>query len=556
MGGHGGSEGAGESDTVAAALTRAVSQRADATFFEIDGKPSTFGELDRRATRFANELTALGLTKGDRLVTMCETGADAMTAWFATAKLGAVWVPVNLAYRREFLRHQICDAGARIAVCDRAYLERIVEIADQLPDLKLLLCAGDADDLPECAIPIRPLDRHRGSNDVPPGVEVGPADLAMLIYTSGTTGPSKGCMLSHNYVCMWGRQQRRAIGLEPGVATFAPLPLFHAASLTALMGGLIAQTRVCLSSKFSVSSFWDEVERSGASRLFIMATMFPLLAHAPDTPAMKRCHGQIQVMMGVPCPPDIRRIFERRFGVEHVLPAMYGQTEVQRLTMTPLGQEAPDFSIGRPADEHEVAILDEEDRPVPPNTVGEICCRPKHPNVMFEGYWNRPEETRRAWRNLWMHTGDLGRMDEDGFVYFVDRAKDYLRSRGENISSFEVEQTFLSHPAVLEAALHAASAELREDDVKITVVLKPEAVVTERELCLWAIDHLPYFAVPRYFEFRDELIKNPIGRVMKYRLREEGVTPATWDREATDVTVRRRAATPNLQEVGENDRGD
>lgn len=529
---------AGMRDTAGAALARVVRRYGDEIFFDIDGEAVTFAEFDRRTTRFANALTALGLAKGDRLITLCETSSDAAMAWFATSKIGAVWAPVNLAYRREFLRHQVCDAGAKIAVCDREHLERLVEIADQLPDVKLILCRGDATALPDCAIRIEPLDSHRGADDTAPDVEVTPDDLAMLIYTSGTTGPSKGCMLSQNYVCMWGRQQQRAIGLEPGVTTIAPLPMFHAGALTALMGGLIAGTRVCIPKRFSVSSFWDEVERSGASRLFLMANMFPLVAHAPDTPAMKRCFGQIKVMMGVPCPPDIRRIFETRFGVAHVLPAMYGQTEVQRLTMTSLGHDAPDFSIGRPADEFELAILDERDLPVPPNTVGEICCRPKHPNVMFEGYWNRPEETARAWRNLWMHTGDLGRVDEQGFVYFVDRAKDYLRCRGENISSFEVEQAFLSHPAVLEAALHAAREGVGEDEVKVTLVLRPGAAIDERELCLWAIETLPFFAVPRYFEFRRELIKNPVGRVLKYRLREEGVTPATWDREAAGLDVR------------------
>jgi crotonobetaine/carnitine-CoA ligase len=205
----------------------------------------------------------------------------------------------------------------------------------------------------------------------------------------------------------------------------------------------------------------------------------------------------------------------------------------------PLGETSPDHSVGRVAEEFEIAILDDEDRPVGANRVGQICCRPKYPNVIFEGYWNRPEETAKAWRNLWMHTGDLGKIDEDGFVYFVDRAKDYLRCRGENISSFEVESTFLTHPAILEAALHAAGATISEDEIKITMVLKEGATITEHELCLWAIDNLPHFAVPRFYEFRSELIKNPTGRVLKYKLRDEGVTPATWDREAAGIQVRR-----------------
>jgi crotonobetaine/carnitine-CoA ligase len=159
---------------------------------------------------------------------------------------------------------------------------------------------------------------------------------------------------------------------------------------------------------------------------------------------------------------------------------------------------------------------------------------------MFSGYWNRPEATLALLRNLWLHTGDLGRFDVDGNFYFVDRKKDYLRRRGENISSYELEATFLRHPDVLEAAVHAVPSEVSEDDVKVTAVLAPGAELTERRLCLWAAERLPYFAVPRYVEFRAELPKNPVGRVLKYRLREEGRTTATWDREESDVRLAKR----------------
>jgi crotonobetaine/carnitine-CoA ligase len=159
---------------------------------------------------------------------------------------------------------------------------------------------------------------------------------------------------------------------------------------------------------------------------------------------------------------------------------------------------------------------------------------------MFSGYWHRPEATLSLLRNLWLHTGDLGRFDVDGNFYFVDRKKDYLRRRGENISSYELEATFLRHPHVREAAVHAVPSQVSEDDVKVTAVLAPGAELTERQLCLWAAERLPYFAVPRYVEFRAELPKNPVGRVLKYRLREEGRTTATWDREESDVRLAKR----------------
>ena len=235
----------------------------------------------------------------------------------------------------------------------------------------------------------------------------------------------------------------------------------------------------------------------------------------------------------------LRVIWKKRFGVQTVSSWSYGQTEGVRLSMVGPGETPPDGCAGRVADEFEVMIFDADDSPLPDGQVGEIVFRPREANLMFEGYWNNPEQTAKVWRNLWMHTGDLGRL-ENGYLYFADRAKDYLRCRGENISSFEVERALTAHPDVAEVAVHAVGQQDAEDEVKATIVLREGARVTAQELCHWAIEQLPHFAVPRYIEFRGELIKNPTGKVLKYRLRDEGVTPATWDREVAGIEVRRR----------------
>jgi len=531
---------AGQQDTLAEALRRAAASSRDDIFFDIAGEPVTFGEFDRRTTRFAHVLSALGVSKGDTVVTISETHADTLLYWFSITKLGAVWVPINLAYRHEFLRHQIADSGARLVICDTDYMDRLSEIADRIPDVKHILCRGPLPDFACGGIPVDTLDHHRGENDAAIEVEIRPSDLANLTYTSGTTGPSKGCMISHNYMCTQGRQHCRAMALERGVVQWTPLPLFHSAAMAAVMGALISGTRISISTRFSVTTFWDEVAKSGASRAFLMSSIFPLIAYAPDTPTTKDCFGQLKMILGVPIAPEVRRIWETRFGVEFACSWCYGQTEVNRLAMVPFGEKPPENCAGRVSDEFELAILDKDDRPVPAGTVGEICCRPLYPNVMFDGYWNRPEETAHAWRNLWMHTGDMGWVDGDGYLYFSDRAKDYLRVRGENVSSFEVEKVFLGHAGILEIAIHGVHTDSKEDQIKATIVLQEGANVSEHELCLWSIDRLPYFAVPRYFEFRAELIKNPTGRVLKYKLREEGVTTATWDREAAGIQIRRR----------------
>jgi crotonobetaine/carnitine-CoA ligase len=159
---------------------------------------------------------------------------------------------------------------------------------------------------------------------------------------------------------------------------------------------------------------------------------------------------------------------------------------------------------------------------------------------MFEGYWNRPADTLKIMRNMWLHSGDIGKFDEQGFFYFVDRKKDYLRRRGENISSYEVETGLRGHPAVHDVAVHAVFSESGEDDVKATLVLKPGQTLSEEDLCRWAADRLPYFTVPRYFEFRNDLPRNPVGRVLKYQLRDEGCTPATWDRDRAGFQLAKR----------------
>ncbi len=211
------------------------------------------------------------------------------------------------------------------------------------------------------------------------------------------------------------------------------------------------------------------------------------------------------------------------------------------MSWQPPGVENRPNAAGVVNDEYfDVRIFDDDDAEVAPGTEGEIVLRPKRPQVMFEGYWGRPDETVRTTRNLWYHTGDIGKIDEDHYLYFVDRKADYLRRRGENIASFEVERILMSQGGLADVAVHAVPSPLTEDDLKITATRKEGATVTEEELFRWCIDQLPYFALPRYIEFRDALPRSPVGRVLKRELRDEGVTPATWDVEAAGITYERR----------------
>jgi carnitine-CoA ligase len=530
-----------DQDTVPAAFARAVAAGPERIFLDFSGDLYSYGEFDRLTTRFAHALDSLGVRAGDTVLTMLDNNVDAMTALFAINKILAIGVPVNTALRGEFLRHQLNDSGAAIVVCEADYLPRIVAVADRLTAAKLVLCRGLVGSVPPCPIAIAPLDGHRGLDETPIRLEPRPADVSCIIYTSGTTGPSKGSMQPYNFFCNLAKARLKGNPATADDITFSPMPLFHNnALMTGVAGTVLTQGRIVIPPRFSVSNFWPEVERSGATIVSIVGSMALMIADAPDTEAARRCYGQVHTVRGVPFSDAVKQKWRERFGAKRVGSNDYGMTEAAVVTwLDGLDGAAPNSSGKRYAD-FDLRVFDDEDRELPPNMPGEVVVRPNKPSIMFQGYWRRPDATAAAMRNQWFHTGDIGRFDDEGFFYFVDRKKDYLKRRGENISSFEMEVTFQDHPDIQEVAVHAVPSLLGDDDVKITAVLRPGARLTEEALCLWAIERVPYYAVPRFIEFRDDLPKNPQNKILKYQLRDEGKTARTWDIESSGITVTKR----------------
>jgi crotonobetaine/carnitine-CoA ligase len=515
--------------TVNGLIRTAVEAHPDAPFLDFSGDTYSYGRVDGETQRLARGLHALGVSRGDRVVTVLDNGPDAVIAWFAVNRLGAVNVPVNTAYKGEFLRHQIADAGASVVVIEEPYLDPIAAVAAGAPALRHILVRGVATPVP--GTQVSTLDEHRLGAGELPDVDVAPRDLAALIYTSGTTGPSKGCMCSHNYLVDQGMRLGELGKRTAEDLVWTPLPLFHIFAIATVLDAARLGASASISPKFSVSGFWPEVRRTGATVVNLLGSMGVMLASAPDNDDSLACHGQIRSLLAVPFPDALKQTWRDRFGVKFPGANVYGQTEAGSMITAAVDLPVPDGSAGRRNDTLDVRIFSEDDVECPPGTVGEIVVRPNRPHVMFSGFWNRPESSWGLADNYWHHTGDLGKFDEDGFFYFVDRKKDYLRRRGENISSFEVEVALMAHPDVSEAAVHAVYSDVTEDDVKATIVLAPGATLTEADFLAWAADHVPRFALPRYVEFRSELPKNPVGRVLKYQLRDEGVTATTWDRE-------------------------
>ncbi len=531
---------AGNGETVVSVLAKAVSDHPDRIYLDFSGETYTYRQIDRASSRLAKGLAALGVVKGHAVASILDNNVDAVVAWFAINKLGAISVPVNTAYKGEFLRHQIADSGAQVVLSEADYAERIVAVAEGLPNVCRLLHRGEQTPVSNI-IKASPLSAAMLAGEDSSFPQVDPGDLSMLIYTSGTTGPSKGCMISHGYACNLARQSLKVTGLRSTDIYWTALPLFHMnATATGVLATAMIGIRASIYPRFSLSAFWTEIERSGATVVSLLGSMHPLIAEASDSEASKRCFGQLRVVAAAPFPKALQEKWRSRFGAEVMGAGGYGFTEAAMVTYGPLTSRLDPDSSGPVAEEFDVAIVDDQENPLSVGQAGEVVCRPKRPFVMFEGYWNRPVDTLKIMKNLWLHTGDVGKFGANGEFYFLDRKKDYLRRRGENISSFEMEKTYQDHPDIMDVAVHAVLSKLGEDDVKVTCVLKENTHLTEEALCSWSLDKVPYFAVPRYIEFRRDLPRNPTGKVLKYQLRDEGCTSATWDREKAGFQMVRR----------------
>jgi crotonobetaine/carnitine-CoA ligase len=537
----------GDATDLSSLLDARLLEEPDSEYLDVCGTVLSAREVDATANRLAGALAALGIEQGDRVATLLENSPDAVLAWWGIVRGGMVAVPINTAYKGAYLRHQIVDSGSRAIVVEPQFLERVAAVVGDIDSLEHVVVTG-ADEAP----PLGSVASHRwagllqGGSPEHPGVVIRPSDLATFVYTGGTTGLSKGCMLSHAYHVSVAQQIAHTWGRTPEDVVWTPLPLFHFNALvTAVVGSLVNGGRAAIYRRFSVSNFWTEMNRTGATITSTLGTMAYLLAHDADRLEMPRsgapeANTSLRLIGAAPMPVEVETVIRERFGVA-TFSAAYGVTEASLISWQPPGMSNRPNAAGVVNDEYfDVRIFDDDDVELPRNADGEIVIRPKRPHTMFEGYWGNPQATVASSRNWWYHTGDIGRMDDDRYLYFVDRKADYLRRRGENISSFEVESILMGHGALADVAVHAVPSELTEDDLKITATLKEGATLSEADLFRWCVEQLPYFVLPRYIEFRDGLPRNPVGRVLKRELRDEAVTPGTWDVEQSGLTYEKR----------------
>jgi len=529
----------GEQLTIPGVLDAQAEERPDQPLLYIADEPLTYQVLQERSVTAARALAGLGVGPGDRVAIFMGTSAEWIALWFGISRLGAVAVPVNTAYRGDFLAHQLRDSRTKVVAVDRALGQRVLGEAATLSDLTTVLVREDGTGEEVVAGAAGP--QVVGIEVIDEG-PVGPVTNAALwnrpgaiFYTSGTTGRSKGALTTQHYLLTAAHTILDLWGLQPGEAVYAPLPLFHLSAIGSVLGPMLAGGTGVLEKAFSVSSFWDQVRRYGAVGTALAGAMVTMLWNLPPDPS--DAEVPLRFLSAAPVAREIYHGIEERYRCKVV--TCYGLSEAFPLAIAGLHDDNPPGASGKTNPDFDVAIFDEEDREVPAGTVGEIVCRPRRRHVMFEGYDGRDKETVEQLRNLWFHTGDLGRIDEQGNLSYADRKKDAMRRRGENISSFEVEQAILVHPAVAEAAAIGVPSELGEDDVLVCLVARPGETIEVEAFMDFCCDRLPYFAVPRYVEVCDALPKNAVGRVLKHELRDRGVTDGAWDREKAGYVVRR-----------------
>lgn len=524
-----------EDATLAALLSRRARERPHRPFLRMSGAEYTYERFNATCNRLAHGLAALGVSAGDLVTVMLANSPQFVFTWLALGKLGAVEAAINSGFRGAGLASTLELAASRVVVTEESFLEPLASVRGSLAGLETLVIVGRPGRarslFPECEV--RAFEDVLAGEDGDPEVSVRASDLGMLLFTSGTTGRSKACMLPHSYAVHQGELMARHLELRQDDVLYTPFPLFHidAATLTVAPAIVLGAT-AALGTRFSASGFWPEVRSLGATVFDFMGATLTMLWKQPPAPD-DREHA-VRLAWGVPLPAWAAE-FEGRFGLDLV--EVYGSTDAGVCIFQPLGEPRRSGSCGRAVFPYEIRIFDDQDREVPPGETGEMVIRSERPWTMMQGYYRMPEETVAAFRNLWFHTGDLAYRDEDGWFYFVGRTKDMIRRRGENVSAFEVEEVVTGHPAVLEAAAVGVPSELTEEDVKVLVVLRPGHRLDPRDLIDYCEQRMARFMVPRYVEFLDALPRTPTEKVEKHRLREAGVTAATWDRQSAGEDV-------------------
>ncbi|MGO9250921.1 MAG: AMP-binding protein [Mycobacterium sp.] len=512
--------------TVPAVLDRRAEQYPDRVIMSIAGIDVTFEQMRRRSCAAANMLADLGVGRGDCVALFTATCPEWVYFWLGAARIGAVSAAVNAASKGDFLLHTLRLARAKVILTDTERRPRVDEVAGALGTLTDVVLQDDSLNAALCRGPDRPVA------DSP----VGAGEVGSLFYTSGTTGPSKAVATTWHYLFSVAATVASAWEFRPGEVLWTAMPLFHLSAAPSVLAPMLVGGTTLLAKAFHPGKVWDEIRAHGAIGFAGAGAMVSMLHNLPAGPL--DAEVPLRFISAAPIDAGAYRGIEERYGCRIV--TMYGMTEAFPIAVKAVAEDGVPGTSGRPNPNFDVRVVDQQGIPLPAGTVGEIACRPKHPHVMSEGYVSEGDGALRVLPHPeWFRTGDLGRLDDDQNLTYVDRLKDSLRRRGENISSVEVECVVRCHPAVAEAAVVGVPSELGEDDILLIVTLRPGAALDCAELLDFCAARMPYFCVPRFVETVNQLPTNAIGRIRKDILRDRGLTPDAWDRDKEGYTVSR-----------------
>jgi len=523
--------------TLATVLDRRADEDPDAVFLiapEEDRRWS-YGQIRGEARKIADSMSKRGARTGDRVLIMAVNSSQFVRTWLATGLSGLVEVPINTAYEGEFLRHQGNVTTPRWAVIDDAFAERFVRLRDQMVSIehfwvidrgagaeaidqltKAGWSAGSWDELLEGTERSFPVPAH--------------SELASIFFTSGTTGPSKGVAMPQAQMYFFADEVVSLTRLTKADTYMTVTPLFHGnAQFMAAYPALVAGASLVVRSRFSASRWVDQVREQGVTVTNFIGVMMDFIWKQDPRP--DDADNPVRCVFAAPTASSILEPFRTRFGIEAFV-EVFGLTETSAPIISPYGESRPAGAAGLLAsDFFDIRLVDPDtDEEVAVGEVGELVVRPKFPWTCSMGYYGMPEKTAEAWRNLWFHTGDALRRDHEGWYYFVDRYKDALRRRGENISSYEVEQAVLAHPAVVECAVIAVAAEQEAGEDEVMAVIVANGSVDPVDIWEYCKGRIPEFAIPRFIRIVESLPRTPSEKIQKSVLRQEGITAGTHDR--------------------------
>lgn len=517
-------------------LNRLLDIRADRddgrTLLQVGNEHRTATQLRASAATAASALLAHGVRPGDRVAAIADNCIELVELWLACTALGAILVPINTAAKAMQLDHILRDSEPTIAVTAPKYLTRMTELGHRPDFITGVWSIGDPNDLEWDGLAVTPFPRD-GAVEAPPHKPEATATAALL-YTSGTTGPAKGVMCPHTQLYWWGVHTARALGVTESDVLYTCLPLFHINALNTVVQSLVSGATAVIGPRFSASRFWQRLIEAEATATYLLGAMVSILAAQPES-SLDRAH-KVRVALGPATPAQLWPTFQDRFGVRLV--EGHGMTETNLAIGPRDGQQRPGW-MGRVMPGFHARVVTDSGGEVPAGTPGELLLRADSRDAFATGYWRDSQQTDGAWAGGWFHTGDRVVRDEEGYIRFVDRLKDVIRRRGENISAWEVEQALEAHPAIATAAVVPVPSDLGEDEVMAFVVQNYRATTTPLELVRHCEPRLAYFAIPRYIDVVEKLPLTENGKVQKYLLRERGVTATTWDREREGVRLNR-----------------